>query len=199
MQLIPSFLNLNNFSLRWNSKFSISHASLHLSLNRVLDLRHIILDPDPDPKIRPTDLRIRILLFSSGVADKMPPKNKYCFQRFLYFFVFEGTFIQVFIDKKSKRKSQNSRNQGFSNFFCLLMEGCRPRSRSGSVCVQSNDGSGSGRPKNIRIGIHNTVSFPTHVPGKPLAMPIPTIVLRSAGGLGCVWGGGWRADTHHMA
>jgi len=55
------------------------------------------------------------------------------------------TFTSVFIHnhhKKSKIKSRNSRNQGFANFFCLLVEE-----------------SGSGRPKNIRIRIYNTDSL----------------------------------------
>ncbi len=44
--------------------------------------------------------------------------------------------------KKSQKESQNSRNQGFSYYFCMMIEG-----------------SGSGRPKNtwIRIRIRNTV------------------------------------------
>ncbi len=53
----------------------------------------------------------------------------------------------IFIDKKTKKKSQNSRNQGSSSLLCLLMKGS----------LQNNDW--SGRPKNIRIlriGIHNT-------------------------------------------
>jgi hypothetical protein len=108
--------------------------------------------------------------------------------------------MQVFIDKKSKRSNKIVEIKFFL-LFCFLMKGCG----SGTGSVQNYDGSGSGRPRSIRIlrirfRIHNTVYFPTHVPGKPLAMPLPTtIVLRSAGGLGCVWGGGWRADTHHMA
>ncbi len=39
--------------------------------------------------------------------------------------------------------SQNSRNQGFSYYFCLIIEG------SGSVPL--TNGSGSRRPKNTRI------------------------------------------------
>jgi hypothetical protein len=49
---------------------------------------------------------------------------------------------------------QNSRNQGFSYFFCLI-EGSG--SESGSVLL--TNGSGSGRPKNLRIfriGIQKT-------------------------------------------
>ncbi len=67
-------------------------------------------------------------------------------KKFLFhiFLLIEGIFTSVFIDNNSKR----SRHHSFSYFFCLLMEG------SGSV--QNNEGSGSGRPKNIRIGIHNT-------------------------------------------
>jgi hypothetical protein len=62
--------------------------------------------------------------------------------------LFEGTFTSVFKEKKS---SQSSRNQGYSYFFCLIMEG------SGSV--QLNDG--SVRSKNLwilLIRIQNTAS-----------------------------------------
>jgi hypothetical protein len=43
------------------------------------------------------------------------------------------------------KKSQNSRNQGFSYYFCLVIEG------SGAGTVPLTNGSGSRRPKNIRI------------------------------------------------
>jgi hypothetical protein len=79
-------------------------------------------------RIRTIDLRIRILLFSS-VADKMPTVFLLIsFRRYIYI---------NFIDKKVKKKSQNSRNQGCCYFFCFLMDGI-------------------GSPKNIRILIHNT-------------------------------------------
>ncbi len=48
------------------------------------------------------------------------------------------------------KKSQNSRNQVFSYFFCLTTEG------AGSGSVPLNNGSGSGRPKNLWIRIRNT-------------------------------------------
>jgi hypothetical protein len=58
---------------------------------------------------------------------------------------------------KSQNESQNSRNQGFSYYFCMMIEG------SGSGSVPLTSGSGSGRPKNmwirwilIRIRIRNT-------------------------------------------
>ncbi len=59
---------------------------------------------------------------------------------------------------KSHKKSQNSRNQGFSYYFCLTMEG------SGSVT--NGCGCGSGMAKNIwmlRIRIHST-AFHIRVP-----------------------------------
>jgi hypothetical protein len=62
---------------------------------------------------------------------------------------------------KSKKESQNSRNQGFSYYFCMIIEG----SGSGAASIPLTNGSGSGRPKNmwirwirirIRIRIRNT-------------------------------------------
>jgi hypothetical protein len=70
------------------------------------------MDPDPDPTPDPDPA------FSS-VADKLPTKNK-----FFCLLLFEGTFTSVFIEKF--KKSQNSRNQGFSYFFSLLMEKSNP-------------------------------------------------------------------------
>jgi hypothetical protein len=46
--------------------------------------------------------------------------------------------------KSHKEELQNSRNHGFSYYFCLMMEG------SGSVLVPNGSRCGSGRPKNIR-------------------------------------------------
>jgi hypothetical protein len=72
-------------------------------------------------------------------------------------FLFEGTvhrtFTSFFKDKKVMKKSQNSRNQGFSSFFCFFMEG----SGSGAGSVQINYGSGcwSRWPQNIRIRMRN--------------------------------------------
>jgi hypothetical protein len=57
-----------------------------------------------------TDLwiRIRILLFTQ-VADKMPTKNK--------FFQFFFAYTEVFQNKKSKNKSQNSKIHAFLSFL----------------------------------------------------------------------------------
>ncbi len=53
---------------------------------------------DLDPRIRTTDLRIRILLFSS-VTFKMP--NFFFFPKFYCLLLFEGKFSSFFNDKKS--------------------------------------------------------------------------------------------------
>ncbi len=95
---------------------------------------------DPDPAIFIIDLQD---------AKKNLLKNK-----FFCLLFFESTFTSFFKDKKSK-KSQNSRNQGFSYCFCLMIEG------SGSIPLTYGSGSGSRRPKNmwirrIRIRIPNT-------------------------------------------
>jgi hypothetical protein len=82
---------------------------------------------------------------------------------------FEATFTPFFKDKKSK-ESQNSRNQGFSYYFCMMIEGSGSGSRagSGSGSVTSGSGSGSRRPQNtwirwirIRNTDKNDVKFPS--------------------------------------
>ncbi len=57
-----------------------------------------------------------------------------------YFFLTLHLY-HFFKDKKVKKKSQNSGNQGFSYYFCLMIE---------------ESGSESRRPKNLRIRIRNT-------------------------------------------
>ncbi len=89
------------------------------------DIGTIVVDPwhfatDPDPRIRSTDLRIRIrirVLFFSTVDDKMPTAFLLItFWRYIYI-SFQFSYI------KTQKDVKNSRNQGFSYFFCLLMEG----------------------------------------------------------------------------
>ncbi len=104
-----------------------------------------------DPRIRASDqwIRIWILLFSS-LAFRTPSDN--------YFFcllVFEGTFTSPFTDKSHKKVTK--RNQGFTYYFCLMLEGSG--FGAGSVPRINGSGSGSRRPKNIRI--RNTSEFLT--------------------------------------
>jgi hypothetical protein len=78
---------------------------------------------------------------------------------FLKFFCLLGTFWKyiyiIFKDKKSKKKTQSSMIQGFSYYFCLVIEG----SGSGSIPLTTRSGSGSRRPRNMWIRIHNTGFF----------------------------------------
>ncbi len=79
-----------------------------------------------------------------------------CQLKTYYFFcllLFEGTFKTFFKDKNQK-ESQNSTNQGFSYYFCKMIEG------SGSIPL--TNGSGSGKPKNMWIRwirIRNTALY----------------------------------------
>jgi hypothetical protein len=50
---------------------------------------------------------------------------------------------------KSQKESHNSRNQGFSYYFCMMTEGSGSGAGAGSIPLTY--GSGSGRPKNKRI------------------------------------------------
>ncbi len=137
------------------------HYQLSLS-NSVVDPWHFGTDtnPNPDPRICTIDLliriRIRILLFRQWLTRCQ--RKVYLFFKVFLLITFWRymSFTSVFIHKKSKRSHQNSRNQGFSYFICLLMEvsGSGSRSRTGSV--QNNVLYGPGRLKNIRIRIHNT-------------------------------------------
>jgi hypothetical protein len=78
----------------------------------------LLLDSDPDPAI-----------FVVSLQDAL---------------LFEGTFFKY---KKVKKKPQNSRNQGFSYFFCMMIEVFR----SGSIPLTNGSVSRSMTPKNIRI------------------------------------------------
>ncbi len=100
---------------------------------------------DPDPYLwlrKQIRIRIRILLFS-WVTFKTSTKNYWVFYNFCLL-LFEATFTSFFKDKKDIKKSQNSGTQGFSYYFCLMIEGLRAWS---VLC----NGSGAGKPKHIRI------------------------------------------------
>ncbi len=83
-----------------------------------------------------------------------------CLQKTNSFLIFSAYYflkvhLHYFSKIKSQKESQNSRNQGFSYYFCMMIEG------SGSIPLTNGSGPGSGRPKNmwirwIRIRIRNT-------------------------------------------
>ncbi len=71
----------------------------------------------------------------------MPTKNFFSFLSFLLITIrFEATFTSFTFTSKT---SQNSRNQGFSFYFCSMIEG--------SGYVPRTNGSGSERSKNITL------------------------------------------------
>ncbi len=100
-----------------------------------------VMDPDPDPALFIIDLQDanKKLLF---------------FKSFLHITFWRYIYI---VFKKIKR-SQNSRNQGFSYYSCLIIEGSGSGSRAGSIPL--TNGSGSRRTNNMWIRwiwIRNTV------------------------------------------
>ncbi len=84
-----------------------------------------LMDPDPDPAVFFIDLQD---------SNKKLIKKK---------ILLEGIFTSFVKDKKSKRSHKTVGIKVFLNYFCLIIEG------SGSVPL--TNGSGSRRPKNIRI------------------------------------------------
>ncbi len=130
-----------------------------------------LMDPDPDPRSRSW---IRILLFSS-LTFKMPAKNKF-FNTIFSVYYFVKLHLHHFSKIKSLKETHNSRNQGFSDYFCMMIEGSGSRAgnRSGSIPLTS--GSGSGRPKNrwIRwVRIRNTVVNQDPDPGWTTRIILP--------------------------
>jgi hypothetical protein len=124
-------------------RYWISFFMLQIIPISVLQIRDILvqirihtsdfLDPTPDPAIFVSDLQ-------EGNKN-----NNFSAKFFAYYFL--KVHLHHFSKIKSINKSQKSRNQGFSYYFCLMME------RSGSGSIPMTNRSGSGRPKNIRIRI----------------------------------------------
>ncbi len=85
-------------------------------------------------------------------------QQKTNFKKFFCIY-FLKVHLHHFLKTKSQKEVTSSRNQGFSYYFCLMIEGSG--SGAGSVPLTSGSGSGSRRPKNIwirriRIRIRNT-------------------------------------------
>ncbi len=110
---------------------------------------------DPDPAIFVIDFQdaSKKLIFNTIFSA--------CYRYFL------KVHLHHFSKIKSQKEPQNSRNQGFSYYFCMMIEGSGSGSRagSGSKPLTSGSGSGSKRSKNmwirwirIRIRIRNTLS-----------------------------------------
>jgi hypothetical protein len=112
-------------------------------------IRMRILDPDP----------------AIFVIDLQDASKKLIFNTIVSAYYFLKVHLHIFSKIKSQKEPQNSRNQGFSYYFCMMIEGSGSGSRagSGSGSISLTSGSGSGSPKNmwirwirIRIRIQNT-------------------------------------------
>ncbi len=87
-----------------------------------------------------------------SVINLQYASKKLIFNTFFSAYYFLKVHLHHFSKIKSQKESQNRRNQGFSYYFCMMIEA------SGSGSIPLTSGSGSGRPKNmwIRIRIRNT-------------------------------------------
>jgi hypothetical protein len=68
------------------------------------------MDPDADPDH---------VIF---VIDLQDANKKLILKKCFYLLLSKGTFTSFF-KEKSPKESQNSRNPGFSYYFCLMIEG----------------------------------------------------------------------------
>ncbi len=103
---------------------------------------------DPDPTI--------------FVIDLQDASKKLFFNTIFFAYYFLKIHLYHSSKINSQKESQNSRSQGFSYYFCMMIEGSGSGSKAGSGSIPLTSGSGSGRPKNlwirirIRIRIRNT-------------------------------------------
>jgi hypothetical protein len=110
-----------------------------------------LMDPDQDSDSDPDP--------GSGscyfITDLQDARKKLIFSTIFSAYYFFKLHLHHVSRIKSQKESQNSRNKGFSYYFCMMIEG------SGSGSIPLTSGSGSWRPKNmwirwIRIRIRNT-------------------------------------------
>ncbi len=109
-----------------------------------------LMDPDSDPEPEPGSESFYFCHWTSRCQQK-----KVIF--FLLITIWRYIYdLHNFTQIKSQKESQNKRNQGFSNYFWMMIEGF------GSIPLTNGSGSGSGRPKNmwIRNTAWTTVSLP---------------------------------------
>ncbi len=111
-----------------------------------------LMDPDPDPAI--------------FVIDLQDVSKKLIFNTIFSAYYFLKVHLHHFSKIKSQEESQNRRNQGFSYYFCMMIEGSGSGAGSGAGSIHLTSGSGSGRPKNmwirwirIRLRIRNTALY----------------------------------------
>ncbi len=83
------------------------------------------MDPNSDPDADPDP--------SIFIIDFQDANKKLIFLKsFPAYYILKYLYI-IFQRLKVKKKSQNSRNQGFSYYICLMIEGSGSRAGSGSI------------------------------------------------------------------
>jgi hypothetical protein len=81
------------------------------------------MDSDPDPAI--------FIINLQGANKKRIKKS------FPAYYFLKVLLHKFFKDLKSKKKSQHSRNQGFSYYFCLMLEGSGPKTRGSRTATMA--------------------------------------------------------------
>jgi hypothetical protein len=107
-------------------------------MTRVADPWHFGVDPDP-------------AIFVIDLRNARKKLEKKIFNTIFSAYYFLKVHLQHFSKIKSQKESQNSRNQGFSDYFCMMIEGSGSGAGAGSGSIPLTSGSGSGRPKNMWI------------------------------------------------
>jgi hypothetical protein len=109
-----------------------------------------LMDPDPDSDLDPGSGSCYFRHWPSGSQQKTNFLTKFFL---LITFWSYSLYLHHFSKIKSQKESQNSRNQGFSYYFCMMIKGSGSGSRAGSESgsIPLTSGSGSGRPKNMWI------------------------------------------------
>jgi hypothetical protein len=107
-----------------------------------------IMDPDTDSDPDPGSGSCYFRHWPSRCQQET-----YFLTQFFSTYYFLKLHLHHFWKIKSQKESQNSGNQGFSYYFCMMIQGSGSRagSGSGSIPLTSGSESGSGRPKNMWI------------------------------------------------
>jgi hypothetical protein len=85
------------------------------------------MDPDPNPAI--------------FVIDLQDASKKLIFNTIFSAYCFLKAHLHHFSKIKSQKESQNRRNQGFSYYFCMMIEGSGSGAGSGAIPLTSGSGS----------------------------------------------------------
>ena len=106
-------------------------------LRSVPDPWHFGVDPDQDLRL--------------CVIDIQDASNKIIFNTIFSAYYFWRYIYIIFQREKVKKSHKIEKKQGFSYYFCMITEGFGSGAGSGSIPLTSGPGSGSRRPKNMRI------------------------------------------------